>query len=286
MLGVKCTWKIPVSCHLWRIPETPQVFKVVKNHPVEEGSVTTSLDPETVDLANRLILAVQHLAAGESGWRTALAVLTPLTAIIAAIVAAIVGWRNLKQQQDALDATVRSAGRAEWWTRTQWALDASASANAVMSTYGATMLDLLAESKMAKDEDMALLDAVWKGTTSGMNDEAIQALVTEAGSLVDIPEEQKASIQNFFDPVRAANEETDTSLLTKNDGSPVVEDGDMPDVTGIRAQGQQKYKEQVLARLHREILAARLKVTVDKRLARETSATVRSLAGMELPPLH
>jgi hypothetical protein len=44
-------------------------------------------------------------------------------------------------------------------------------------------------------------------------------------------------------------------------------------------------KEQVFATLRREILAARLKVTLDVQLGRETSRTVKALAGMKLPPI-
>lgn len=42
-------------------------------------------------------------------------------------------------------------------------------------------------------------------------------------------------------------------------------------------------KQQMFDRLRREILAARLKVTLDEQLKRETSPTVKALAGMKLP---
>lgn len=42
-------------------------------------------------------------------------------------------------------------------------------------------------------------------------------------------------------------------------------------------------KRQLFDRLFREILAARLKVTLDEQLNRETSDTVKALAGMKLP---
>lgn len=44
-------------------------------------------------------------------------------------------------------------------------------------------------------------------------------------------------------------------------------------------------KDQVFNTLRREILAARLKVTLDEQLHRETSPTVKRLAGMKLPPI-
>ncbi len=45
-----------------------------------------------------------------------------------------------------------------------------------------------------------------------------------------------------------------------------------------------KRKDEVFDVLRREILAARLKVTLDEQLHRETSTIVKQLAGMKLPP--
>lgn len=45
-------------------------------------------------------------------------------------------------------------------------------------------------------------------------------------------------------------------------------------------------KDQVFDTLRREILAARLKGTLDEQLNRETSPTVKRLARMKLPPLR
>lgn len=44
-------------------------------------------------------------------------------------------------------------------------------------------------------------------------------------------------------------------------------------------------REQIFDTLRREILAARLKVTLDEQLHRETSSTVKRLSRMKLPPL-
>lgn len=44
-------------------------------------------------------------------------------------------------------------------------------------------------------------------------------------------------------------------------------------------------KDQVFYTLRREILAARLKVTLDEQLNRETSPTVLRLSRMKLPPI-
>lgn len=43
--------------------------------------------------------------------------------------------------------------------------------------------------------------------------------------------------------------------------------------------------EQLLRTLRREIFAAEMKVALDKELGRETSSTVKKLAGMKMPPI-
>jgi hypothetical protein len=44
-------------------------------------------------------------------------------------------------------------------------------------------------------------------------------------------------------------------------------------------------RDEVAAVLRKEIRAARLKMTLDKKLGRETSPQVKLLAGLTLPPL-
>lgn len=44
-------------------------------------------------------------------------------------------------------------------------------------------------------------------------------------------------------------------------------------------------REEVASTLRKEIRAARLKITLDKKLGRETSPQVKLLAGLTLPPL-
>lgn len=54
-------------------------------------------------------------------------------------------------------------------------------------------------------------------------------------------------------------------------------------VPETQSQSRAERKRQLFDRLRREILAARLKVTLDEQLNRETSDTVKALAGMKLP---
>lgn len=59
---------------------------------------------------------------------------------------------------------------------------------------------------------------------------------------------------------------------------------DQPQMVFSRAYYPEN-RGQVFDTLRREILAARLKVTLDRELKRETSEMVMRLAGMKLPPI-
>lgn len=174
-------------------------------------------DPEIQQIADRVILALQNLAPGDPGFWANLPSFTPFAALIAASVAAWVGWRNLKQQQKALRVSVASDARnlrqkreadarSEWWRRTQWALEASLSENQTLYDYGIGMLTLLVESNLASDQDKAMLDTVWQGTDTEMDDGSIAQLVSDLSALENVPEEdgglsegEKASVDSFIE---------------------------------------------------------------------------------------
>lgn len=194
--------------------------------------------------------AVQDVAAGDPGWWTIVGAFTPVAALAAAVVAAMVGYRNWRQQQAALasqvaahDSTLaqrtEADARSEWWRRTEWALEATTSANPAMYAYGTGMLGLLARSVLADAADKALLDAVWRNSSTEMRDADIEQLIRQSRA--------------------------QPGLTAGADGP----------------EGGQQLRET----LRREILAARLKVTLDEQLDRPTSAGVRSLAEMNLPPI-
>lgn len=67
----------------------------------------------------------------------------------------------------------------EWWTRTMWALEATASPRDRMFGYGAAVLTELARSGAATKEEKGLLDAVWEVTGTRMRDAAIRQLLAE-----------------------------------------------------------------------------------------------------------
>ncbi|MGM0928826.1 MAG: hypothetical protein ACQEXN_03830 [Actinomycetota bacterium] len=165
-----------------------------------------------------------------------------------------------EQKRDVADSS-------EWWTRTQWALEATVSKNEVMKDYGLKMLGALAKSEMAETEEKAMLDAVWQVSSTGMQDEAIDQLIEDLRALQN-PSESTDASPRISDP----NEDDASASVRKTAGT-------------YRRAYDPTNREQVLSTLRREILAARLKVTLDNKLARETSGRVKLLAGVTLPPL-
>jgi hypothetical protein len=89
---------------------------------------------------------------GPAEWWQILAALGPLAVLLGAMVAGFIGWRTLKQKAEA-------DNRAEWWNRTQWALDAVYSGDKKRGTIGLKVLKVLAESELAGDGELAVLEA-------------------------------------------------------------------------------------------------------------------------------
>lgn len=83
------------------------------------------------------------------GWDV-LASLGPLAILLAAVIAAFIGWRSMQTQAEA-------SRRAQWWERAEWALDASMSSSMDRRVIGLGVLTLLAESRLAGEEEARIL---------------------------------------------------------------------------------------------------------------------------------
>jgi hypothetical protein len=217
------------------------------------------------------------------GWRTQISAFTSIALSAALIGAVVIILLKLRRQRRTLlgKAAVRTGSlskrreaydRAEWLRRTQWALGAAASTNDTMYTFGTTILEALARSDLTGPEDKEILDTVWAGSYTQMRDKEIRDLVAKC---------QAANHQDR----RAADrgdERQEPSAVGENEATPRP-------LAGNATRADPATKDQIFATLRREIFAARLKVTLDDQLGRETSPTVIRLSKMKLPivrPLH
>ena len=88
-------------------------------------------------------------------WWDILAAFAPVGTFAAAVVAAFVGLNTIRQRS-------YSDRRAEFWRRTEWALEASVSPDPQLQAMGTMVLASLAKSDLiASEEELRLLDAVW-----------------------------------------------------------------------------------------------------------------------------
>ncbi|MEC3851278.1 hypothetical protein [Paenarthrobacter ureafaciens] len=169
-------------------------------------------DQQIQEIANRVIDALnglQPIAPAPKEWWEHVASFGSWAALAAAGIAFWIGWLSLQHQKAVLSAQNEANAntleqkreadaRSEWWRRTQWALEASASENDEMYSYGTGMLDLLARSELASPKDKELLDAVWEVTDTEMQDDSIEQLIDEASRLNGLDEEEAAVVRSFY----------------------------------------------------------------------------------------
>lgn len=150
---------------------------------------------------DRLIEALQNLAPGGPGWWE---VLAPIVVFVAAVGAWVVGAKNLKKQQQALDKQQtaldqrsKADDRAEWWKRVQWALDATVSTEWVMREYGLRALAVLARSELAGREEKELFDAVWQEPDTEVDEALLDEIVDAAIAAQDDERELEYRLERY-----------------------------------------------------------------------------------------
>lgn len=124
---------------------------------------------------------------GPVDWWVVLAGLGPLAVLVAALLAFYINWRTLKQRTaadrtaleqkreadaQALRQKTEADSRAEWWRRTQWALDRALDDDQGTKALGLATLDVLARSELAREEELELFDIAWKNVAGEENGEA------------------------------------------------------------------------------------------------------------------
>ncbi|WP_285242863.1 hypothetical protein [Pseudarthrobacter sp. fls2-241-R2A-127] len=131
---------------------------------------------------------------GPADWWVILAGLGPLAVLIAALLAFYINWRTLKQRTaadktsldqkreadaNALQQKTAADSRAEWWRRTQWALDRALDPDEGTKALGLATLEVLARSELARTEELELFDIAWKSVSGDENGDDAE---TDTGS--------------------------------------------------------------------------------------------------------
>ncbi|UWX95693.1 hypothetical protein N2K95_08230 [Arthrobacter zhaoxinii] len=89
-----------------------------------------------------------------TSWWEIVAALGPLAVLLAGALTFFIGWKTLEQRRKADQ-------RSEWWTRAQWAIEASLSEDPRRQETGLGVLDLLAQSDLAGAEEAAIISIAW-----------------------------------------------------------------------------------------------------------------------------
>lgn len=114
--------------------------------------------------------------------RYAQALASVVTAAVA-FVAAIVGWRTLRQR-------TRADAREHWWERTSWAVEKSLSDHQLTYLVGLAVLEEQAASTLMEDEEYRLITRVRERITAGVSSdgdtaEGVEYVVGDDGGDVD-----------------------------------------------------------------------------------------------------
>ncbi|MBG6184432.1 hypothetical protein IWX65_002407 [Arthrobacter sp. CAN_A214] len=87
-------------------------------------------------------------------WWEVVGALGPFAILLTAIITGYFAWQNIKDRRKADQ-------RSQWWTRAEWALDASMSDDFHRQELGLGVLELLAESELAGPEELSVLEVAW-----------------------------------------------------------------------------------------------------------------------------
>ncbi|GAA1350923.1 hypothetical protein GCM10009636_10620 [Arthrobacter koreensis] len=139
-------------------------------------------DQHVQEIAGMFVPALADQSQGQAWFADGqtLAAFTVLAAVLSVVTLAFMRRRrtqSVKRGPGVLLMPGSTSANNEWWTRVQWALDATASGNERKYSYGASLLIVLAKSKAAGPREKAVLDAVWKHSKTRMEDPDILHLM-------------------------------------------------------------------------------------------------------------
>jgi len=179
---------------------------------------------------------------------------------VATVAAAFYAARSGARATGAATAELdRAARREEWFRRVQWAAGLTLDADARARTDGLRLLGVLARSDLADADDLALLDALG-------DDAALDALLVvhssrsgAAVSAVAVPPAGRAAAD------RAPSAASSAPVAAPPEGA-------APPVPGVTVAPPTQVPSEAAA-------AAALRLVLDERLARPSSAALRSVAA-------
>jgi hypothetical protein len=155
---------------------------------------------------------------GPAEWWQVLAALGPLAILIGAVLAAVISWWTLRQRTvaDALALAQRreadtgslkqkteADSRAEWWRRTQWAIDSSLSIDPDRAKVGLGLMEILAETAPGAEE-LRIISVAWEDPL----DVAVRQLASEGIASTEPVWSQRPGTASGGEPAEATARKT------------------------------------------------------------------------------
>jgi hypothetical protein len=152
-------------------------------------------------------------------WWQNVALFSPAAVLLAALIAALINWRILRQRtradsnaleqkreadRDALEQKTAADSRAEWWRRAQWALERALSDDEDTRALGLATLELLARSELARKEELELFDIAWEVVNGGPHEAAGagQAVAQEETIYIEVPDDDHVDLRTLGEYLR------------------------------------------------------------------------------------
>jgi hypothetical protein len=231
---------------------------------------------------------------GPAEWWQILGALGPLAVLLGALLAGLISWSTLRQRT-AADARAlaqkrEADNRAEWWKRTQWALDQALDEDQNSKALGLAALAVLTHSELARTEELELLDIAWKAVNGEDHDDedsedgqapADDASGTEEPALVDHWPAVVAT-SPVAENVDSGDDMGDTwkKQQRRQRGGQEMSAGtpEQKKVHDARPASSTAGKPATASEHRVQVAAAKLRVALDERLGRPTPPKTKALA--------
>jgi hypothetical protein len=123
------------------------------------------------------------LDTGPAEWWQIVAALGPLAVLLGALIAWFTLRQRSKSDREALQQKTDADSRAEWWRRTQWALDHALDPDKNTKALGLAALAVLTRSELASKEELELLDIAWQAVNGTADTDDEQETEADSGAI-------------------------------------------------------------------------------------------------------